>query len=274
VLAYYLAVKDSDYEFLIYTLAALVVLLPLSFVTDRYFYSKREPQQKHGFAAVVMVLNAVSVFLVTLGATITIVVTMFNMLLDPGGTKTKVITLSSSVVVALLGVMLFVRIINPAKLQRFVRSFAVIVVAIAGVSVLLGIVGPFRQTFLARQDQLIEDNLSSLNSAIQNYASHNHKLPDSLDQVTSSNDDVQELIRSNLVSYRQTTGSTTDTGSTSRALSYITKKASYELCVTYRRAKNKDDLAYRSTTEAESSYISSYSHGSGRQCYQQTTSIY
>ena len=51
--------KDADVgSFDPYAVAAVLVLLPVSFITD-FFYSKREPGKKTGAATIVMVIHAV-----------------------------------------------------------------------------------------------------------------------------------------------------------------------------------------------------------------------
>lgn len=279
-LSYFFVDKTSSYEFLIYTMAALIVLLPMAFVADKFFYSKQEPPVKHGFAAVAMVLCAVPVFLVTLGGLITAVVMVFNILLNPGDLGPRAITIISSLVVTVLWGLLFVRIIHPPRIAGYSRLFPVVAVTIAGLTVLLAIIGPFRSEFSARSDRLIEDNLSTLSGDIQSYARKNDKLPDSLDQVDTSTSGSGQLVDSGKVTYKKVTAGTTSTKkitpgslSSSRLYDYSSSlsTARYELCATYKKAKGNDSSNSYDDDYA-SSYVSTYSHKAGVQCY--TISVY
>jgi type II secretory pathway pseudopilin PulG len=198
------------------------------------------------------------------------VVTIFTILLDPNDTATKNTVILSSLVVTLLGALFFIRIINPLKLQRFTRHFPLAVVAIVGLALIFAAAGPFRNEIGARQDKLIENNLETVNSAISTYARTNKRLPENLGQLDVSND-AKKLAQSNVIEYRQTTSAPTSPilnslKNTPTYTSYTNTQATYELCVTYKKAKN-DDSNYHTN---DSTYLSTYSHKAGRQCYNQT----
>lgn len=273
-LAYFLAGRrDADYGFLAYTLAPLFVLLPLSVVADR-IYRHQEPAQKHGFAAVIMVLHAVSVFLVSLGGLISSVIALFNIILEPGDRADKWVWLITSLVISGLGGLLFGRIIKPARLDKYTKLFPKVVIGISLITVVMAIAGPVRTDFAARADKLIEDNLSTVNSSIQDYARAKKQLPASLNDLTLRSKDAQSLVGRNLVSYRVTSPMTQTTTRSNSLYSYTSTSTTgkYELCVTYKRARNPNDNT--SYYPESSTYISNYSHNAGRQCYNQTATSY
>lgn len=281
VLTYFIIDKTGEYEFLIYTLATLLVLLPLAFIADRV-YRKIEPPQKHGFAAVVMVLNAVIIFLIALGGIITAVIALFTLFINPGDSSGKVIAVMSASVVATLGILLFLRIMRPPKLRNFPKLFPYIVVIIAGLTVVLGMFGPFRAQVASRDDRLIEAGLPGVNDGIQNYARKNKQLPNNLSEIqVTYNDDAKQLISQNVIEYRVIAQPKAGSGvsitendkteSLTRNRIFSSTPGKYELCVTYKQAKNSADN-YQSTDS--NSYISTYSHEAGRQCYTQTTNEY
>ncbi len=280
VLTYFIVEKNGEYEFLIYTLATLVVLLPLAFIADR-IYSKIEPLQKHGFAAVVMVLNAVLVFLIALGGIITAVIALFTLFINPGDSSSKVIIIISAGVVAAMGIMLFLRIMRPAKLQKFAKYFPYIVLIIAGLSVVAGMVGPFRAQVAGRQDKLIEEGLSSVNESIQTYQRKNKALPQNLETLKPYSQQGKDLIAQRRVEYRIITQSISDNKDANVNFEYgigrsqriITDPVDgkYELCVTYKQAKNNK---YSYDEDSSSTYLSTSSHKAGRQCYTLTANAY
>lgn len=283
VLTFYFVSKSNSYEFLIYTMATLLVLLPLAFFADR-FYRKVEPDVKHGFPAVVMVLNAVIIFLVALAGLITAVISLFTMFLDSSENSGKLITFMSSGVVATLGILLFLRIIRPPKLRAFISKFPTIVVAIAGVAVLMTFIGPFTREVSRRADKLLESGLPSVNTAVQDYARKNKKLPDNLDGLNPYSKDGKQLIEQKKVEYRIISQISTAPSIINNNLNSGTRpslnttytttnqEGKYELCVTYAREKKEDDYNYGYSSNS-SSYISTYNHKAGRQCYEQTARI-
>lgn len=290
VLTYYFVHQSNDYEFTVYVLAALLCLLPLAVVADR-LYSKREPDQKHGFAAVVMVLHAVGTFVVALGSLITLVVTVLTFVISSGNTTTKHVVLISSSVVCGLAFLLFIRILRPAKLVRFLGYFAYIIVGITAVTLVATALGPFKSAIANKDDRLIESNLSTVNQAVQDYARSNNKLPAKLEDIKLNNAykaDAKLLVSRNLVRYRVISDlSTANTSvldlsktktSTLNNTYRSVSKGSYELCVTYKSAKGDEESEYPSRYSSElegatnTSYLSTYTHKAGEQCYKQTVS--
>ena len=289
-LAYFMVKGGEDYSFLTYTISVLIVLLPLAFLTNA-IYSKRELAHKHGFAAVVMVFNAVVVFLVSLGSAITAVVTALNILLSYGDNSTKATICISSLIIAILGMLLFIRIVNPVKLKRIVWLFPFIVIVITLVAAAAAAFGPLKSEYVSRSDKLIESNLTEVNDAVQDYARSKNKLPDNLKLLSLDNKpDAKKLIDENLVEYKPA-------GNVGQKIIELTKPNSginynpdvnyqndtqlkYELCVTYKRQKGDPTNAYNDYNGVDQeynnpndNYISTYEHKAGRQCYKQSVYV-
>lgn len=278
-LSYYLLNSDGDYEFSIYAFAAVICLLPMAFFADK-IYARQEPEHKHGFAAVVMVLSAVLVFLASLGGLITAVVTIFTLFVNPGDTGTKQVVILSALIVTALGGMLFVRILNVPRLRRFVRLFPLIALAVTGLATVMAVAGPFRSEIAARNDKLLESHLPKVNQAIQDYARKNSRLPANLQDIDLSGareKDAKYLVDKNLVEYKVVAATAPDTyetpnnrTTTTRNLSYRPGRqtGNYELCATFNKAKNdKYADSVNGRDDYGSTYISAYYHPAGRHCF-------
>lgn len=259
-LTYFFIAKTHDYSFAIYVFAVLICLLPVALVAEK-FYAKREVMQKHGFSAVVMVLNAVGVFLVTLGSLITIVVTLLVKLVNGNISKTDSIVIMTAFIVLVLGAMLFARIINQPKLARVRRIFPTAVVAIAVITLILTIVGPIHYQTQTKADRMIDDGLPAINSALENYATGNNKLPSSLSALSSDSSAsysldpaAKQLISKNLVSYerRGVTGDSSD----------YNQVFAFQLCVTYTKPEGMPRSGELSETD-----LDSVNHPAGYVCY-------
>jgi type II secretory pathway pseudopilin PulG len=278
---------STDYSFTIYILATMLCLLPLAFIAN-LIYSKREVNPKHGFSAVLMVLNAVIVFLAAVAGLITFVVSVLSLFTSAEPSTTTNIVIVSSLIVLVLNAMLFIRIINPAPLAWFSKAFPYIVIAVAGLAVVVAVVGPFKSQVSNRQDGLIESNLNTVNEDIQTYVNDNSMLPTSLSQLDFSGDQgAQQLVTSNLVSY-QTTGTadvskpTGTNTSTSNANGTFTTTPdtvqssvlTYKLCVTFKSVKGSPTAASQSFSSSTNQTTLldevEFSHPAGRQCYNLT----
>ncbi|CAN5357100.1 hypothetical protein BH09PAT4_BH09PAT4_04400 [soil metagenome] len=270
-LAYFISsdTRNSDSSWLVYIIATTLCLLPISFVID-HVYSKHEPEHKRGFAAIILVIHAVLAFLVSVGSLITAVVTLLSLATDTSGdTAVKTTVIISALLIALLGALFFVRIVRPPKLEIISRKFRLIVTAFAAVVIIAALVGPYVATIQAKSDRQLEAGLPGLNSAVQDYARDNKKLPGSLNDLTFSSyqDEAESLVKNNLVSY-------TAKGSTASYSTYSGRTLKYELCATYKKSKGSGSTTrYSSSSDYGSSYISTYSHPEGHTCYQQSVYI-
>lgn len=272
-LSYYVVGVGVD-EFTIYVLAAMVCLLPLAFFVDRV-YVRQEPAQKHGFTGVVMVLNAVMVFLATVGGFIAAVISLLSMFVNGGSDTLTIATISSLVVTALAG-MLFVRILNPEKLRRFTKIFPWVVLAVAGLTVVFSVAGPIRSLQSTRDDRLIENNIYTIDTEIRNYAYDHRRLPASLNDValgTSYQKDAQSLIDRKLVTYRPNTKpSKIQTQNAQDAISSLAPAPSeteyYQLCTTFDKEKGSGKY------KPKDLYNVGLDHPAGKVCFDQEVVIY
>lgn len=266
-LTYYLVDTRSAYTFVVYFLAALLCLLPLAFFSDRW-YAKSEPEQKHGFAGVVMVLNAVIVFLATIGGLITAVVSTLSVFVNTQTSAATHITIISSLVVTVLGLLLFVRILNPPKLQAFCRFFPMVVVAIAALTLIGVFAGPFKMQLNTRNDRFIEANVPAIELSVTNYVNDHRSLPSTLDELdlnSSYNADAKELVEKKLLRY--TPNSKPQKKEVD--LQTTTTIYYYELCMTWQRAKGDQD-----NLPKKDIYQITERHAAGDQCYELEAQVY
>jgi hypothetical protein len=278
-LMYYIIDDTTPENFVIYLLAAMLSLVPIAFFVDR-MYAKHEPQQKSGFSGVVMVLNAVVVFLATVGGFIATVVSLLSIIVN-GSSDSLTIALISSVITAVLGGLLFARIVNPEQIRRFTRFFPWIVVAVAGIAMVFAIAGPIRSLASTRNDRLVENNMYAVVSEIRSYAYEHKKLPKSLDDLTFTySEDAQRLIDKDLVTYKPNTkpmeqkllGQLSDyTNQLGGQSNVQTEKIfHYELCADFDRKKG----APSSTLNENAIYDIGNRHPKGETCYKLTASVY
>lgn len=284
-LRFFVLDNDSDQTYVVYLLAVQVCLLPFALLADR-FYAQREPQHKQGFAAFIMAVHAVLAFIVALSASITAVNTALSILIETGPTGEKVVVIVSSLIITALSGLFFVRVLRPERLLRASRLFPFAVLAISSLALVFTLIGPFMRSIETRDDRLIEQSLPVLNNEIQSYVNTNGRLPARLQDLASSDTfdtSAKLLINRNLVSYRILKEDTKPR----RLLQNPDKPISpdsvimpvdprddmarlpqYELCVTYKRAKNADDVPrIMPAQDRPVNYIDSYAHKAGRQCY-------
>ncbi|MEO6513392.1 MAG: hypothetical protein ABIR37_01755 [Candidatus Saccharimonadales bacterium] len=282
-LAYFIA-RDSgavnSYTFIVYIIAVTVCLLPAAYIVDKV-YSKYEPHQKHGFAAVVMVLHAVLAFVVGLGAAITAVVTALSMATDiSSDNKTRLTVIISAVIITILSVLLFARIVRPARFGFLTRKFRLIVTIITAIGIVAAFAGPYLASINSKTDRLIEQNLPNVSQAVQTYVSNNQKLPSNLKDVSFGDYEkgAKTLVDRNLVSYRKLNkvapqDVVTSVAPSSKAgVPYVpesNKSFSYELCVTYKYARNANNTRITPALDQYSTYIDTNGHKSGKVCYDQ-----
>lgn len=288
----------SGQENIVYVIAITLCLFPAAYFIDKA-YSKHEPAEKHAFAAVVMVLHAVLAFLVGIVALIVAVVTLLSLATDiTGDAKSKATIILSSLLIAFLSAIFFVRIVRPAHFAALSKRFGLLVAGITAVTIAAALVGPFTASIINRSDRLIEANLPGLSVSVQNYATSNQKLPASLSDLTFNpqyEKGAKALVDRNLVMYRILKSPTTPLtaedlsvmGNNARNnVSYSDTKSgvsypynpggktlAFELCVTYKNAKignpNMAVPQMDSGTLATKGYIDTYSHKAGEVCYEQ-----
>lgn len=272
------AKESGSYEWQLYFVAAMICLVPAAFFVDRLF-SKAEEPKKHGFSAVVMVLNAVGVFLAALGSSITFVISIFRLVLSPADTRGTQILLISSSIVALLSFALFFRILYLEKFKSFPALFRYTMLGVSVLALIMTLVGPFVRELSLKDDRLLEEGLSSLNESIREYVTEKDTLPESLTQLDLDdyNEDKARLIRDrNMVRYTKDPSSTSSesnssslnrTGTSSLRVTATITYLRYQLCVTYKGEKGTNYSSAYDSREEYSQYLSNYYHPKGEVCY-------
>ena len=307
VINFFVAGNTGSYEWgsvLAYPLASVVIMLGIALVTD-FFYAKHEPEKKLGGANVIMLLHVVPFVLIAIGALVTIVFALLNMLLnsDPiastdGPLQVMLVAL---VVAVLLGLAATRAFFGSKPRVRLLARAAFIVVAVG--FIVAGVAGPALEAVRTKDDRLIEQALPSLSSDIRDYVNEHNKLPAALSDVTYDESSysagaVQKLIDSKLVTYKANTlPSSNSSYSPSDIRTQLcvdsptagvcspdstnsdTKRFYYQLCTTY-KAEKKDRYNYserNAYTKGDSvgtaldyryNYVSSISaHPAGDVCY-------
>jgi hypothetical protein len=269
--------KTDTGGFTPYGIAAVLVLLPISFVCD-LFYGKKEPAQKTGAAMAIMVIHAVLFALFAIGALIAAVFAQVSILTSNSDTESQQILIICSLIIFVYYLVTFLRVLNMAKSARYRPLFRIGMLATVGIIVVLAIVGPVARERSLRDDKLIENNLSSLNTNIDDYARAKNKLPENLGELELKGD-TKALVDKNLVEYSKTDlkQSSLPLGQTSYGTSSTIYY--YQLCVTY-KDKSSDDYynSYGSSSyeddDGYADYLSNYNHPAGHQCYKLKTRGY
>jgi competence protein ComGC len=262
-----------------YGIAAVLVLLPISIVCD-VFYSKHEPEKKTGAASIVMVIHAVIFAIFGIGSVIAIVFSIVSMLTSSSDSSSTQVALYSAMIISVLYAAAFLRTINPVRIPMVRRSFTIFMTLVVGVIAILGIVGPVANERSTRNDRLITSNLSSVKASIDSYANSKNKLPSSLNDLNLSGD-AKKLVDTNQIKYtansKPVSTTSTSTGTTRKTLTTNTTYY-YELCVNYTKASDKNRYSTyassREDSDGYSTYIESYYHDAGEECYKIKTVDY
>ena len=253
-------------EMIPYAIAASFVLLPLAFVTD-LFYRKHEPLKKSGGAAIIMIVHAVIFALLGIVSLIVTVFTALNLAIESGGTDGRIVAISTLAFATVLYATAFLRTINPFKNNKPLLIYGLSMIALTILLLIAAIVGPLAKSVATRNDRLIEQNISYVESAISNYVSENKELPNSLDDLQINNRDASVLVENGLIEYKQypSVTKTTITGTST--------EHRYQLCVEY--SHEKTDSYYDHQPEEEyGTYISTSSHDAGKECYKLQATTY
>jgi len=270
VTTYY--INSSDVLGIIpYSIAAILVLLPISIVCD-LFYMKKEPIKKTGAASVIMIIHAVIFALFGVGSLVTIVLNLVTILIDGNRAITQTFLICAGIMFVVYAA-LFIRTIVPGKRPTLRRLIIAFISIISAALIALSIIGPIANISLTKNDKLIAENISSISTGIDNYVSLNNKLPNSLNDLNNLQDDSKILITDNLVTYKKEGLYETkyETGSNH------TKSATYkyQLCVNYKKADSANSSYSSSYSSINNggydSYISTYGHPAGEVCYKLIT---
>lgn len=269
----FLLIKDADIgDSVLYSMAAVLVLLPISVICD-FFFIKQEPKKKTGVMSVVVIIHAVIFALFGIGSLIVAAFSLINLLVSSSGTESTMVALYSSLIIAFLFAVLFLRTIMPKKLFKMRRYFVILMIVIVGVICAFGIFGPIADARLTRNDKLIENNLGTVVDGVSTYATDNKKLPSSLSDLKLTGD-TKKLVTDNLVTYKK------DSAPVSQLYHYYKTGSGgfyYQLCVTYKKASKNQysgtPIDYGSGSDY-STYVSTSNHPAGEKCYKLVTSNY
>ncbi len=242
----------------LYGIAAVLVLLPISVICD-LFYAKREPAEKTGAAAVVMIIHAVIFALFAIGSLITVVFSIVSLIVSSSQTESTLVILYSALIIAFLYAIVFLRTILPKMLLKFRLPFVILMVVTVGVICIAGFLGPVADARLTRTDKLIEANLPAVGESISTYAAKNNRLPNDLSALTLTGD-AKKLVADNLVTFKKDNGPS----SGGFAGSFY-----YQLCVTYKKAVESPytSSSYKYSDSGYSQMVTSYYHAAGDVCY-------
>ncbi len=260
VIANFINATDTE-NFTPYGIAAVLVLLPISYICD-VFYSKKEPAKKTGAEMLVLVIHAVLFALFGVGALIVAVFALVSLFTSKSDSSGSTITLISALIIAVYYALTLLRTLSPARLSWIRRLYKLIMLVTVGFIVLLAIVGPVSKERTLRDDKLVEQNISAVQNSIDGYTRSNKKLPASL-TVLGLTGDAKQLVDRNLVTFKSV-GSVTDPQNIKTASAYR-----YELCVNYKK-QTKDYQPYNNydySTDEYKTYISAYNHPAGSVCY-------
>ena len=140
---YRLITGDDPGTFNYYVIAALVVLLPISFACD-LIYSKKEPAKKTGGSSIIMVIHAVIFALFTIGSLLFAAWSVVSLATDDIDRSGTVAGLCSAIVIGLFYAAAFMRTLNPVHVSWVPKVYRF---AMLGIIVLFAIFGFAKPTF-------------------------------------------------------------------------------------------------------------------------------
>lgn len=257
-----------------YGTAVVLVLLPIAFICDS-FYIKKEPENKHGAEAAIMVIHAVIFAIFGVGALIAAVISVITMFVNSGDNSTSITALISSLIISVFYVLTLARTLNPKKFRFVGKSYRFVMILSVGVIAILGLVGPFARERATRDDRLISSNLQTINRSIADYAQDNEKLPESLSDL-SLDGDAKTVVSRDLIEYKPESKES-DYDLDNYGSRYRTNYGStykYQLCVTYKAEKKGYDSRIGLDSDEYETYINAYSYPKGDVCYKLKTTTY
>lgn len=283
-------VSDST-EPVAYGMAATLVLVPFALVCD-WLYSRREQQDKHGIASVVMIIHAVLFTLFAIGALISVAFSVVGLLLTTGDTSGPVIAIVVSAVLAILYIDLVVRIVRPLLIMRLRLVFRISMTLVTLTALVWGALGPFAQTIATKDDRAVRDGLESLSYGVNQYASTKNALPTTLSQVIQDSTLIQSvnpiasaetltrLIDKGSITYKANIKPATENSTVDLQLKTTVKTYYYELCGVFTHGLKQrawTGTVYADATAGSDEYASYISEGAiaaGTKCYKLSTSYY
>lgn len=260
-----------------YPIASVLVLLIVAAIVD-FFYRRREPAKKEGFATAVMVIHTVIFALCGIGALVASVFAGINLVLSetPSASDGIRVVLFTALTMVPIYALLIARATLVAKWRRIPMLTTIILSVGAAVFIGIGVFGPVMKSVVTRQDRQVTSALNSIVYAVNSYDQENDKLPETLDGLdfntydSTDTNTIRSLLAKGVITYKPNTKQGTkpsaqDTYST-RTVHY------YQLCATFTSAQTSPYTTYSSTGYSES--ISAQYHKKGEQCYSVKTNSY
>ncbi|MCX6728978.1 MAG: hypothetical protein NTV39_04415 [Candidatus Saccharibacteria bacterium] len=280
VLTFYITGSNIG-DVVLYSLAAVLVLLPISLICD-VLYLKNEPDTRTRSSSVVMTVHAVLLALLGIGSLITIAFSLVSLIVGSTGHDGIMVTLYTSLIVALLFGLLFLRTVLPKKYSKIRYFFMTIMVISVVLVCVFGIFGPIADAQVTRNDKLIEANLPTVGEAITTYATDNNQLPPTLSDLKLTGD-AKKIVTDKLVTYKIEASSMKK--NIEAPADYY-----YQLCVTYKKASADQNITptpvYGSSSSSSANsmitptgsdysyYVTTVPHPAGDKCYKLTTYSY
>lgn len=256
------AILDEDVSGMVpYAMAAGIVLLPLAFITD-HFYRKHEPLKKVGGAAIIMVLHTVLFAILGIVCLIIAVFTGVNLAINSGDVDARLVSLSIAAFAAVLYGAAFLRTLNPFKSRKPLSIYSFAMLGLTVLLLIFAIAGPLAKSVATRNDRLIEQNLSTVQRAVNEHIEEKNALPESLKDIELDSPEAQRLVDEDLVTYKKEASVSKSTiRSDEKSVEYR-----YQLCVEYSSANDRYKSQYYRQDEY-SEFLSISYHDAGEQCY-------
>jgi len=259
-----------------YALAAVIVLFIISAVVDA-LYSRSEPMRKQGAAMVIMIIHAVIFALCGIGALITAVFAVINIMLGTNweGNEGALTVLTTGAIIAVVYGATLLRTLRPVRLKRAGLFYAAFMALVTVSVTALAIAGPALYARETKDDRLIERGLPEISTSIRNHAAKSDALPATLASIREEmSSDAKQLVDRQLVEY--TPGKKIDVPDPKDGVQPLIYPApgqdafEYRLCVTYKGSTTSGayDLPY---TKGRDTEPNTYSHAAGRVCYDLVT---
>lgn len=238
-----------------YVLPLVILSCCATFFIDKQ-YAKQEPENKHGFSGVLMVLHAVLAVVIITVMLFSSISLIGNLLSGSGASRAENIINILTILIALpVAIAVLFRIVKPSIYKSFRTRLRWSLVTLTGLAIVLSLIGPFQFSQSIKPDQLLDDTLSSVDMAINGYEYNHNDLPPNLAAIQ---DDLilQEqvnTVKGKKISYRAIEHSKSADGN----------KYRYELCVTYNQARGTG----KNRADYPSGNLIVSDHSSGRVCY-------
>lgn len=163
---------QGDPAFRSYLLAALIVLLPISFICDS-FYSKKEPVKKTGPSSLVMVIHAVLFALFAIGALLFVAWSVVSLGINKSG-RSGWADLLSALVISVFYAATFIRTLNPAHISWIPKAYRFTMLGVVVLIGILGVLPEYHNPVAANNNSPVYSNNSSSSTSFPSNNSSNN----------------------------------------------------------------------------------------------------